>query len=150
MTSSKLPDMAAATFNLTFNGYWREPNIGGIPAESGVYAVYICTFNEVDKTVLLHNMIYIGEAADAKGRVASHERWSDWLAYKTNPLHQLCFSFAPVPAPVRVRVEAALINRHKPPANNEYTLVFPFDATTIILTGRCELLTPHFTVLPQS
>jgi hypothetical protein len=31
--------MAAKTCALTFDGYWREPNISGLPAKSGIYGV---------------------------------------------------------------------------------------------------------------
>jgi len=37
--------MAAQAFSMIFDGYWREPNKGGIPAESGVYCVYAGVFN---------------------------------------------------------------------------------------------------------
>ena len=67
--------MAAMTFNVEFDGYWREKNIGGIPANSGIYCVYECTYNQEEKTVSIHRLIYIGEARDARDRIKNHEKF---------------------------------------------------------------------------
>jgi len=32
--------MAAQTYSIDFDGYWREPNKGGVPDKSGIYCVY--------------------------------------------------------------------------------------------------------------
>ena len=141
--------MSAQTFNLAFNGYWREPNIGGIPAASGVYCVYVCTFNEIEKTVTLGSLIYIGEAGDVRGRVANHECFPAWRRH-LQQTEQLCFSFAPVDATVRNRVEAALIFKHKPPENSTFATNFPFEQTTVISSGRADLLAVNFTVMTTS
>jgi len=53
--------MAAQTFSIEFDGYWRERNKGGIPKESGVYCVYSCVHNVSEKTVSIKKLIYIGE-----------------------------------------------------------------------------------------
>ena len=70
--------MAGASYNLIFGGYWREVHKGGIPAESGVYCVYVCRFNEEKKTVTLDDLIYIGQAEDAKEEIAQHKKWPVW------------------------------------------------------------------------
>lgn len=59
----------------------------------------------------------------------------------------LCYSFTEVvDNNDRARVEAALINKHKPPENTEYVNNFPFDTTTIETSGRNALLSKSFTV----
>jgi len=137
--------MAEQTFKVEFDGYWREPNIGGIPNKSGVYCVYECTYNENNKTVSIHKLIYIGEAGEVKDRIQNHELWSKWKKHVREG-NQLCFSFGYVESDNRDRVEAALIFKHKPPENSEYIDSFPFDKTTISLSGRTALLNTNFTV----
>lgn len=138
--------MAEQTYALAFNGYWRDQNSGGVPAESGVYCVYECKYDAQEKTVSLKTLIYIGEAADVRGRIAGHERREDWLKH-VRAGNVLCFSFAPVESAHRNRCEAALIFQHKPPENTEYVNAFPFDKTHLNLSGKTALLASAFTVL---
>lgn len=137
--------MAAQSYTIDFDGYWREPNKGSVPSESGIYCVYSCEFNTSAKTVALKKLIYIGESDDVNGRIANHEKLPDWQRHVKQG-QVLCYSFGPVPSANRVRCEAAMIFRHKPPENTEYTTAFPFDKTTITLTGKTALLDTSFTV----
>jgi hypothetical protein len=137
--------MAAKTISLAFDGYWRERNIGGIPPQSGVYVVYECTYNSQANTVDLKKVIYIGESEDVNGRVANHEKWPLWRRH-CGASNEICFSFAPITSPDRQRAEAALIFKHKPPVNDDYKYSFPFDETTMSLSGKTALLTTNFTV----
>jgi len=138
--------MAEQTFSLTFDGYWRDQNSGGVPGESGIYCVYECKYDAQEKTVSLKTLIYIGEADNVRDRIAGHERRDDWLKH-VRAGNELCFSFAPVQSAHRDRCEAALIFKHKPPENTEYVDAFPFDKTGINLSGETALLTSTFTVL---
>ena len=137
--------MAAQTYNMDFDGYWRDQNKGGLPEKSGVYCVYSCVHNKSEKTVSIKKLIYIGEAANVKSRVANHERYNDWKRH-LNSGEELCFNFGGIGASDRDRCEAALIFKHKPPENTEYVDSFPFDQTTMKLTGKTRLLEANFTV----
>ena len=137
--------MAEKTIAIEFDGYWRDENKGGIPARSGVYVVYECTHNVKEKTVSLRKLIYIGEAEDVRSRVANHEKYRAWLEHVSRQ-NELCFSFGGVVSTDRARAEAALIFRHKPPENDEYVNAFPFDRTTMSLSGKTALLDTFFTV----
>jgi len=137
--------MAQKNISITFSGYWREANRGSVPAASGIYCVYTATNNPAQNTVSLHKLVYIGEAGDVQQRLANHERRNDWARHLGRG-QELCFSFAPVPAADRVQCEAALINRHKPLENTEYADSFPYDLTTIAVSGRSDLLQSGFTV----
>lgn len=132
------------TYDLTFDGYWRDEKRGGIPAQSGVYCVYACVHNRTEDTVSLKKLIYIGESADVRGRVANHEKRPAWLRHLSAG-QELAFTFAPIGSG-RNRAEAAMIYKHKPPVNTEYVNEFPFDTTTITTGGRNALLQPRFTV----
>ena len=141
--------MASRTYALTFNGYWRAPNIGGLPTASGIYSVYACTYNTQEGTVSIRKLCYIGEAGNVPDRVAAHERWSDWERQLARG-EELCFNAALLaPASDRQRAEAAMIYHHKPPCNVEYVQQFPFDETTISTSGRNALLDNSFTVYPS-
>ncbi|MCU0440604.1 MAG: hypothetical protein MUC49_22135 [Raineya sp.] len=126
--------MPEQTFYQKFEGYWREPNKSGLPNKSGVYCVYSCTYHEEKKSVTIHQLIYIGESEDIHKRVANHEKHTKWLTYLESG-NQLCYSYTLVDAIFRNRVEAALIYKHKPPANIEYKDSFPFDKTFIKTYG---------------
>ncbi len=137
--------MAEATYNLAFKGYWRAVNKGGIPAESGIYCVYACTYNQSENTVSLRKLIYIGESDDVKARIADHEKWDDWESHLMAG-ETLCFSFAPIGDAGRVRAECAMINYHSPPENIECVNSFPYDTTRITTSGKNHLLKSSFTV----
>ena len=137
--------MAETTIDIELDGYWRDSKKEGIPDESGVYCVYECHHNTSAGKVSLQKLIYIGEAADVCKRIAGHEKYNDWLSHVRHG-NELCFSFGGVDAVERIWAEAALIFKHKPPENTEYVDSFPFDKTTMQLTGATALLVPHFCV----
>lgn len=137
--------MAAQTYNIQFDGYWRDENKGSLPSKSGVYCVYSCVHNKSEKTVSITKLIYIGEAANVNTRVANHEKYDDWKSHLKSG-EELCFSFGGVSSADRERCEAALIFKHKPPENKEYVDSFPFNQTTMRLSGKTALLTTNFTV----
>lgn len=139
----------AKTISLNFRGYWREEDKLGVPANSGVYLVYVCTYNEPRDTVTLAKLVYIGEAGDVRGRIDNHEKWPKWRGHVPKG-SEVCFSFAGVTSPDRERAEAALIYYHKPPCNDEYVDSFTFEDTTVESTGRCALLPSPITVRKTS
>lgn len=113
--------------------------------KSGIYCVFECTSNAQGKTVSLNKLIYIGEAGNVHDRIADHERYDDWKKHVRSG-NELCFSFGAVPSTSRERCEAAMVFTHKPPENTEYRDEFPFDKTTMKLSGKITLLTQTFTV----
>ena len=131
--------------SLTFDGYWRDANKDGVPAESGVYVVYECSYDAQAKRVSLKKIIYMGESGDVHDRIDGHEKWPEWRK-QVRAGNVICFSFAPIGNPDRERAEAALIFKHKPPTNTEYVNSFPFDETTVTSTGKTALLHTSFTV----
>ena len=137
--------MTTKTISLEFDGYWREPNKGGVPDKSGVYVVYECYYDPQEKTVSLKKIIYMGEAGNVRDRIDGHEKWPEWRE-QVRAGNQICFSFAPVGNLDRERAEAALIFKHKPPTNTEYVNSFPFDQTTVNSKGKTALLHTSFTV----
>ena len=131
---------------LTFDGYWRENAINSIPSKSGIYIVYEGSYNSQSDLITLHKVIYIGESENVNTRISGHEKWRpDWRKH-CGGNKELCFTFAHVMNPDRERGEAALIYKHKPPTNDEYKYSFPFDETTMNLSGKIVLLTTPFTV----
>lgn len=138
--------MTTKTYDLDFSGYWREPNIGSLPAKSGIYGVYACTHNTDAGTVILKRLIYIGESDNVKNRVTGHEKWPDWRSQLIAG-EELCLNASLIfPEPERERAEAAMINKHKPVCNIEYVNNFPFDTTTVKTSGNNALIEERFTV----
>ena len=115
--------MAAQSYSLAFDGYWREPNISGLPDKSGIYGVYACTYDTNAGTVSISRLLYIGEAADVRQRLAGHEGWSTWKRQlKTGEV--LCVNAALIsPEGARQRAEAAMIFKHKPPCNRGHRTI---------------------------
>jgi excinuclease UvrABC nuclease subunit len=142
--------MAAKNYLLNFDGYWREVHKDGLPAQSGIYAVYAATYDAIANTVSLRRLLYIGEADNVRSRVATHERRPDWQR-KLSPGEILCYSAALIsPTADRQRAEAAMINHHKPPCNVEYVNEFPFETTGITTSGKNALMTVAFTVYAKT
>ena len=142
--------MDAATYNLTFNGYWRKPNQGGIPDGPGVYSVYTCRHDASEDTVNLRKLLYIGESDNVRDRIGNHEKWDAWEEHLDRDRGEyICFSFASIGGG-RERVEAALIHRHAPPENDEYVDDFPFPETTVNASGENAFLEERFTVSKTS
>jgi len=140
--------MSSKTYNLSFDGYWLEAGIGGLPERSGIYCVYVCSYNRLKNTVSPKKLIYIGESEDVRDRIANHEKWSEWRRYLQSG-EELCFSAALINGNTdRERTEAAMIYKHKPPCNTEYKDSFPYDETTVRTSGRKALLHDYFTVYP--
>ena len=138
--------MAVESYTLEFDGYWREANIAGLPASSGVYCVYACKYNAHSGSVSIRELLYIGESQNIRERVEGHERWDDWRS-ELQLGEVLCFNAALIsPKSDRERAEAAMIYKHKPPCNVEYVNHFPFDTTSIQTKGRNCLLSTKFTV----
>ncbi|SRR6266540_347048 len=136
--------MVARSYKVEFDGYWNEAGIDEMPNESGVYVVY----GSLDKTMTtidLRLLIYIGEAEKVGERLTNHEKKPTWHKY-LGIGENFRFAFGPVAGTDRERVEAALIFKHQPPANDQYKDSFPFDDTTIYTSGNNALLRDAFIV----
>ena len=141
--------MADKSYSINFDGYWREPNINGLPTEAGIYCVYACTYDSQEGTVSISKLLYIGESDNVWKRVKNHEKTAEWKR-QLGRNGVLCFNASTTAvlerSGDRERVEAAMIFRHKPPCNVEYKNTFPFDRTTVTITGRSAELDYEFTV----
>lgn len=137
--------MAEKTISIEFDGYWRDEKKSSVPAKSGVYCVYACTHDKTAKKVSIRLLIYIGESANMEDRIANHEKRDKWEK-KLQSGEVLCYSAGEIGATDRERAEAAMIFEHKPPVNVEYKDCFPFDKTTMKLSGQTAKLKTNFTV----
>jgi excinuclease UvrABC nuclease subunit len=134
------------SYALEFDGYWLEAGLGNLPAKSGIYGVYLCTYDKVQNTVSLRELIYVGEAANVRDRVGGHEKSVAWRA-KLKSGELLCFNTALVAGESdRQRAEAAVIFKHKPCCNTTYVDAFPFDTTTVSISGKNALMQSSFMV----
>lgn len=133
------------TISLEFDGYWREVNKGSVPAKSGIYCVYACTYNKNESTVSIRELIYVGESVNVNERISQHERLSDWKK-RLNVNEMLCYSFGGISGDDRYRAEAAIICHHKPPCNNEYKTSFPFEDTRLNISGKHSKIDSDFIV----
>ena len=121
--------------SLVFDGYWREVNKASIPEKTGIYCVYTCKYNSVEKTVSQLNLIYIGSSENVNNRVCTHDRLSEWEDYLKKG-ETLCYSYAQTEKKDMVHIEAALIFCHKPRFNDEYTKSYPYEDMKISISGK--------------
>jgi len=152
------------SFAIEFDGYWRERKKGGIPAEPGVYCVYTCIYSGKKQTWSPHKsaglpicttappgewrhekLVYIGASENVRECIADHVKQADWESH-IDTREELCFSFGAMDAETLERCAAALIFKHKPPENSEYARDFPFDTTSLTLSGTGGFLSKSFTV----
>ena len=137
--------MPLREFKIEFNGYWREENKAALPCEFGIYCVYACSFNAIQKEVSISKLIYVGAAENVNEKIANHEKLGEWKGY-LNYGEQLCYSFGAVEHADRARCVAAIIFTHRPPANSDYLDRFPFERTILSLTGHTPGLRSVFSV----
>ena len=135
--------MHAQKYALDFAGYYPVPRFDQLPEQSGIYCVYA----HRSRVIIPHRLLYIGESQNVQVRVSKHELWQTWFQALTGNERQLSFSAALIsPDGARERAEAAMIHHHQPPCNVEYKDNFPFDRTTVTITGRGARLSGYFTV----
>lgn len=130
---------------LEFKGYRRDANKSSLEEKAGIYCVYRCTYD--GKYVSIKELLYIGEAQNIRTRLATHNKYSDWLSH-LKPGEILCYSRAFIAnEDDRLRAEAALIFYHTPPENSDHVDHFGYRDTKMILTGKTECLETEFIVL---
>lgn len=149
--------MSGKTIELEFYGYWVGDGKSNIPKTSGIYCVYVGTYDESKDTCTLLKIIYIGESCNVNTRIASHNKLGSWNN-KRGQGEVLIYSFAPVPTGEqdRQRAEATLINhcyKNLKLINSEFATEydsqdkFPFPTTTVKTTGKNYLLPSECTVV---
>jgi excinuclease UvrABC nuclease subunit len=137
--------MPYITINLDFEGYYRENVVEDLTQDTGVYCVYRSHYlPEIDRIRIIE-LLYIGSSNNIKERIQSHEGKELWKS-KLLEGEELCYSYTKIKEENRLRVEAALIFKHKPKCNTEYQDNFPFEKTSLILKGEIALLNSNFTL----
>lgn len=126
-------------YQLTFDGYWREVSKGGIPAKSGIYMVYRCSYNAFERTVTLKDIIYIGQAENGKDRVGTHEKLPDFKR-ELKEGEELCFSFAEVEKKDLDIVENALVFIQKPKLNDYLKDSYNHEDASFLIKGSTACL----------
>ena len=136
--------MSSKTYSLDFDRHHIKST--ELPDWSGIYCIYAFRHNDFKTSFYARGLLYIGESKNIRDRVSNHEHRKDWESNLQNN-EVLLFRAASIsPKEDRERAEAAMIYHHKPPCNEEHKDSFPFDETTIQISGNTEHLTTHFTV----
>ncbi|MBB3182958.1 hypothetical protein FHR95_000482 [Halomonas fontilapidosi] len=136
--------MSDQILSLKLLGYWTDEQLGDIPDISGIFCVYAGTpAGEGEPEV--ERLLYIGESGDVRQRIRHHELREKWSGQLESG-QVLCYSVAAATYVYRERLEAAMVNLHKPPVNHDYIDRFPFDTTEMHLRGRTDKLVSQFIV----
>ena len=140
--------MGYQTYKLDFSGFWNEASWAQLIAESGIYCIYVGTFNVQERGVFLREIVYIGESKNVRDRVLeSPQNRRDIWVKQLDSDEELWASCAKIsPRHARERTEAAMIFHHQPCCNIEYKKNFPFDRTTVRISGMTNFLSTSFTV----
>jgi len=136
--------MSDQILSLKLLGYWTDEQLGEIPDMSGIFCVYAGTAagnGEPD----IERLLYIGESGNVAQRIRHHECRDEWGSHLESG-QVLCYSVAAATHVYRERLEAALVNVHKPPVNHDYIDRFPFDKTEVHLRGHTDKLMSQFIV----
>lgn len=137
--------MSSKTYSLDFDEH--HINSTDLPDWSGIYCIYAFEHNDPKTSYHARGLLYIGESENIRERVSNHEHREDWENKLDKKNEVLLFRAAPIsPKEDRERAEAAMIYHHKPPCNTQYVHSFPFDKTTIEISGETDHLTTNFTV----
>lgn len=123
-------------YDINFQGYWRDINKSGIPAKSGIYMVYRCTYNKISDTVGLIDIIYIGQSENVRDRVATHEK-HDAFVRQLQHGEELCYAFAPIKESDLDIVERSLIFAQKPILNDDWKDKYGGPDASFKIDGRC-------------
>lgn len=102
---------------LKFDGYCTHYNRMDVPAEPGIYCVYLYQHNPSESGITPHKLLYIGSALNVKLQLEIDEMNNYWQKFQ-QPGEKICFSFAPIDENLLKPIREAMIFRHKPPANN--------------------------------
>lgn len=124
------------TFKLNIDGYWRECHKSDVPATSGIYFVYRCTYDSKNRTVCLKEILYIGQAENGKDRVGKHDRYSDFQK-ELKDGEELCYSYAEVSKENLDIVENALVFMQKPRLNDKLKDSYNHEDVEIDIDGQC-------------
>lgn len=135
--------MSSETYFLNFDRHHIES--AELPDWSGIYCVYAFRHNAYKTSFYARGLLYIGESKNIRDRVSNHEHRKHWES-KLQKNEVLLFRAASISPENRTRAEAAMIYQHKPPCNEEHKHSFPFDETTIKISGNTDHLTTDFTV----
>lgn len=136
------------TIQLRFRGYWGHETVGRLPSSPGVFCVYSAWLDCLSKRWVPSHLIYIGHSLDARHELHEVRRSAKWQEWESHlPQGQtLCFSFAPILIG-RTRSHAALVHRHRPPANGDSAKTWPaYGDTRIELSGDIPFLHQRFAV----
>ena len=145
--------------SLKFDGYWKVGTTG-VAAYPGIFCIYAWSPTDVPSSRLM----YIGEAENIEARAEEHMDPSNdtilrliYHGIMENREREMFiggdkefyFNAAKIKKD-RKKVEAAMINYHKPPANEEYVVEFPFEDTKVSVSGKIHRLDPDFIAYHRS
>jgi len=136
--------MSDQILSLKLLGYWTDEQLDEIPEMSGIFCVYAGR-GAGESEPAIERLLYIGESGDVRQRIRHHELRSAWTA-ECQEGQQVFYSVAAATYVYRERLEAALVNVHKPPVNTDYIERFPFDSTEVHLRGHTDKLMTQFIV----
>ena len=125
-------------YKITFNGYRRDKYKEGLPEYSGIYVVYRCVYNSMEKTVTLKEIIYIGKSNNIKNEVCYHARRKDFLEEAKNN-ETLCYTYANVSNSNLDIVENALIFAQKPRLNENLVDNYNHETAQFLIEGKTSL-----------
>lgn len=142
--------MALLSCNIIIEGYWRKINRQFIPNYTGIFFVYLASYNEIEDIITPVKLVFIGQALKVRDQIQHHILTDNPWHRFGEAGHEFCFSAAYLSELDMERILSAFIYRFKPPANTQYVDFFTYDPTTITVTGKTALLKSHFTVQKSS
>lgn len=120
-------------YDLDFRGYYRKAEF--LDSISGIYCVFRGAYVSSNDTVIVKELLYVGQSENVKYRHVNHENKEEWQSHLL-PGEELLYSMAPLAKEELVRCEAALIYKNKPVCNHTGKDTFAFSPTLVEVKGR--------------
>lgn len=126
------------SFNLFFDGYWREANKQYVSEGSGVYLIYRCRYLPEQDTVSLSQLIYIGKADNIKTRIANHSEKEFSKVLEAG--ETLCYAYSLIEKKELDLVENALVFAEQPQCNIQLKDNYSHEDAHFTIEGACSLM----------
>lgn len=138
------------SFILNIKGYYRDEVRTKFPKLPGIYFVYRGVLNNITRTCILRELIFIGETVNLHDRFNDHDRRPDFLASINNE-ETLLYSFALKVSSDsdRRRIAQSLIYELNPQLNRRLGCNYQYPETIIEITGDRHAFIPRIIKAPS-
>ncbi len=137
------------TFELNIKGYYRDEVRTKFPQLPGIYVVYRGILNNITRTCILKEMLYIGETDNIYNCLNEHNTRNRFLqSLKQEETIFYTYAITDIRFSDRKRIADSLIYELKPTLNRNEVISYPYSTTTINVIGDRHAFIPNIINAP--